>query len=722
MSITMKPGLTNFKIHYRQVIPAALVFFCFIYLFSCKTNYGEVITQDIETVKSLDERTYLRKEWKVFAGDSLDFVSPDFDDSHWESMDFPKMNFFFDLEKSNFYWFRKIFYVSEELTGQALGYVAGRLPSSTEIYLNGGLVGISGFLPPDMYYPTSGFPRGYLLSDKLVNYGGKNIIALRIYNELDHGDLNPGFITNNTDRIKYIFYQYILHIYIPIFFVGVALIVIAFSLIIFLQNKKDRFHLYISLACFSMIFLSIRFFSEYIPVPYLIVFKISQTGILLAQMFFAFYFQSFYNIHSKWWIKLGLSIIFLTCSIILITSKTLTAARTINSNIFYIFLVTPVNIYLFILSIYALIKGNKYAKFLIIGSSGILLTATHDIIFLRLQIEPVLYLAHTGFIIYMVFLFITNSIRYTDTRKKAEKLNIDLIEQKDAFFRFVPGQILSLLGKQSAVSIKRGDNAQMNMSILFSDIKKFSALSETRTPEDTFNLLNNYILQMEAPINKYDGFVDKYIGDAIMALFHENQENGRTSSDRALMAAIEMRQELEEFNKEQKKGEMVSINIGIGINTGVLMLGTIGGTNRLDTTVIGDSVNLAARLENLTRYYKNSIIISEWSYRHLSDPGSFLIREIDNVIVRGKTKECRILEVFDADTEEMKELKIKTMESIQTGIQLYKERKFKQAYTNFKAAKKIFPNDFISSLYITRCYECIKNPPPHDWTAVFKIH
>lgn len=735
----MKFKLNAFHKYYKNIMLFILVLFVIFYLFSCKP---ETISQDIETVENLDERTYLLNEWKVYTGDSFNFASPDYDDSHWESIDFPKTNYLFDLEKSNYFWFRKTFYVSEELKGEALGYVAGKLSSSTEIYFNGGLVGISGFLPPPMYYPTPGFPRGYILSDKLVNYGGKNVIAMRVYNELDFGTLSPGFITNNTDRKKHIFLNYAFNIYIPLIFFGLSIMVAVYSLIMFLQNRNDHFHLYLCFACLSIIFTSVRLFAECLPVSYFTIFKVSHTGLLFSQMFYAFYFQSFYNIHSNWKVKLGFFIILLPCSIILVSAETLLAARFLVSKIFYIFIIAPVNIYLLILSIYAIIKGNKYAKLLIIGVICILLTALHDIILVRLDIEPFMWFAHVGFIIYIMFILLTNSTRYTDTKKKAERLNIDLKQQKDAFFRFVPVQFLSLLGIESAVSITRGDSSQMYMSVLFSDIKRFTVLSERKTPEENFNLLNNYILRMEGPINKYNGFVDKYIGDAIMALFSENHvngaqhslstncsfnrggihEQGKTSSDRALLAAIEMIQQVNEFNKEQKSKQKDVLNTGIGINTGSLMLGTIGGTHRLDTTVIGDAVNLASRLENLTRYYKNTIIISEWSYNNLSDPDNVLVREIDNVIVKGKTKSCRIFDVFEADTEEIKELKLKTRDLIQTGIKLYKERKFKQAYAYFKKAKNIYPDDYISHLYMTRCAKFIKNPPPDEWTAEFKMH
>jgi adenylate cyclase len=265
------------------------------------------------------------------------------------------------------------------------------------------------------------------------------------------------------------------------------------------------------------------------------------------------------------------------------------------------------------------------------------------------------------------------------------------------------------------------------MTVLFSDIRKFTSISEEMTPEESFHLLNQYLLRMESPINANEGFVDKYVGDAIMALFSESPidisgEKIKSSADRAVNAAIGMRYQLDEFNKSYEKTQNHALNMGIGINTGPLMLGTVGSAHRLDTTVIGDSVNLASRLEKLTQFYKSSIIISEWTFHNLSHPELINVREIDLVIVKGRIEPCTIYEVYEVDQERIKELKNQTKAILSTGIKRYKAKKFKEALTYFKEAKTIFPQDIIPLLYIKRCYAYIKNPPPVNWSGVFKVH
>ena len=324
-------------------------------------------------------------------------------------------------------------------------------------------------------------------------------------------------------------------------------------------------------------------------------------------------------------------------------------------------------------------------------------------------------------------MFLTAANHVVDTKKEVDKLNVELRKQKDSFFRFVPTQFLSLLGKQSAVDISLGDSSLKSMSVLFSDIRRFTSISEEMDPEESFNLLNSYLLKMELPINSNDGFVDKYVGDAIMALFSETPGLGddpnekKTSADRAISAAIGMRRQLDEFNRTQRQGDKI-LDMGVGINSGELMLGTVGSERRLDTTVIGDSVNLASRLEKLTVFYKSSIIISEWTYNRLTNPKSMLIREIDRVIVRGKTEPCLIYDVYEADNEKEKDSKVKTIDIICAGIERYKSRKFKEAIAYFREAKSMASDDIIPIIYLKRCIEYLRNPPPSDWSGVFNVH
>lgn len=183
------------------------------------------------------------------------------------------------------------------------------------------------------------------------------------------------------------------------------------------------------------------------------------------------------------------------------------------------------------------------------------------------------------------------------------------IKQANSFERFVPSKFIDLLDKQNVSEVRLGDSKLKNMSVLFTDIRSFTNLSEKMTPEENFKFLNSYLKRMEPIITNQKGFVDKFIGDAIMALFED--KTGDSSADRALSAAIGMRRALGEFNGHRKNSGFEPLEIGIGINFGSLVLGTVGSSNRLSTTVIGNTVNLAARLESLTSFYKSGILISD---------------------------------------------------------------------------------------------------------------
>ncbi|MCZ0900498.1 adenylate/guanylate cyclase domain-containing protein, partial [Microcoleus sp. HI-ES] len=187
---------------------------------------------------------------------------------------------------------------------------------------------------------------------------------------------------------------------------------------------------------------------------------------------------------------------------------------------------------------------------------------------------------------------IQNSKLYTEVRQNESRL----AQLNKAYERFIPHQFLQFLEKSSIIDVELGDQVQLEMSVLFSDIRDFTTLSETMTPEDNFKFINSYLSRMEPVINENNGFIDKYIGDAIMALFSGEADN-------AVKAGIAMLHRLAEYNEYCANAGCAPIQIGIGINTGSLMLGTVGGPNRMDGTVISDAVNLASRVESLTKNY-----------------------------------------------------------------------------------------------------------------------
>jgi PAS domain S-box-containing protein len=283
------------------------------------------------------------------------------------------------------------------------------------------------------------------------------------------------------------------------------------------------------------------------------------------------------------------------------------------------------------------------------------------------------------------------------SRKKAEAERItftnELFQLNQAFSRFVPRQFLQLLDKKSVVDVQLGDQVQQEMSVLFSDIRDFTTLSESMTPQENFQFINAYLSRMESAIIENQGFIDKYMGDGIMALF------GGTA-DEAVKAGITMLQRLWDYNQHRIKSGYAPINIGIGINTGSLMLGTVGGKHRMDSTVISDAVNLASRLEGLTKQYGVSLLISHQTLARLHNPMEYCIRFVEQVKVKGKSKAVAVFEVFDADTIQIKKGKLATKTIFEEGLWLYHQHCFSEAAKRFKKVLSINPKDTVAQIYL----------------------
>ncbi|MBW4681389.1 MAG: AAA family ATPase [Microcoleus vaginatus WJT46-NPBG5] len=276
------------------------------------------------------------------------------------------------------------------------------------------------------------------------------------------------------------------------------------------------------------------------------------------------------------------------------------------------------------------------------------------------------------------------------------RLYNNLTELNQAFERFVPRQFLQILDKKSIIDVKLGDQVQQEMSVLFSDIRDFTTLSESMNPQDNFKFINSYLSHMEPAITENQGFIDKYIGDAIMALFSGEADN-------AVKAGIDMLHRLTEYNQHRTASGYVPIKIGIGINTGSLILGTVGGKNRMDSTVISDAVNLASRIESLTKQYGISMLISHQTFQSLPDSNQFAIRLIDRVKVKGKSKAVSMFEVFDADPPETYEGKVATRTLFEEALLLYHWQKLRDAERLFAECLRRNPTDKVAQIYQQRC-------------------
>jgi hemerythrin len=234
------------------------------------------------------------------------------------------------------------------------------------------------------------------------------------------------------------------------------------------------------------------------------------------------------------------------------------------------------------------------------------------------------------------------------------------------------------------------------MTILFSDIRDFTSLSESMSPQENFNFLNAYLVQMEPVIAAHGGIIDKYIGDAIMALFPN-------SPDDALRCSLAMLAKLDEYNAGRERAGYHPIKIGVGINTGIVILGTVGGEGRMDGTVIGDAVNLASRLERLTKEYEVPILISEYTLSSLENTKPWSLRFLDRTHVRGKHDNQSVYEVVDADPPALRVAKKNMLGTFQQALAQYHLGNFSAAHAHFSRCLAEVPDDSAAHAYLLRC-------------------
>lgn len=269
-----------------------------------------------------------------------------------------------------------------------------------------------------------------------------------------------------------------------------------------------------------------------------------------------------------------------------------------------------------------------------------------------------------------------------------------LEQLSDAYYRFVPREFLNHLERESILDVQLGDQVQRDMTVLFSDIREFTSLSEGMTPDENFNFINGYLGNMSPIIREYNGFVDKYIGDAVMALFPEKIED-------AVNAGIQMHKQLRKYNVLRRSQGYARIKIGIGMHTGLLKLGTVGEELRMESTVISDAVNLASRLEGMTKKFGSGLIISETMRDAVAD--QYELRYLGRVKIKGKTGSAKIFEVLDADSEMIRDVKLEFRQRFEEGVEMFQRGNYDESARIFSEVYEVNPLDVAVKAYIDQC-------------------
>ncbi|MCE5252323.1 adenylate/guanylate cyclase domain-containing protein [bacterium] len=310
-----------------------------------------------------------------------------------------------------------------------------------------------------------------------------------------------------------------------------------------------------------------------------------------------------------------------------------------------------------------------------------------------------------------VVLMYLSAVTYNFLTERRQKAMI-----RGAFAHYVPGKVVSELLKDPGMLTLGGE--ERIMTVIFSDVAGFTTISESLTPTQLVELLNEYLTAMTDIVLQYDGIIDKYEGDAIMAEFGAPLPDD-DHAVKACFAAIEMQKKLVEMRKKLKEEGRAELRARVGINSGVMVVGNMGSREIFDYTVMGDNVNLSSRLEGANKVYSTYIMCSE-ATRKMAE-NEIITRELDLIRVKGKTEGVKVHEIIARKSEGIDETKQRVIDAYNSGIVAYKERRWQDGINLFKEALAVDSEDGPSKVYLERCTEYLDNPPADDWDGIFTM-
>lgn len=264
-----------------------------------------------------------------------------------------------------------------------------------------------------------------------------------------------------------------------------------------------------------------------------------------------------------------------------------------------------------------------------------------------------------------------------------------------ALVRFVPSELTTLLGKRNIVEVSLGDHVERDMAILFSDLRSFTTISERLGPQEAFRFLNAYLAETGPIIRAHHGYVDKYVGDAILAIFPGG-------ADDALRAALAMQTAVDGLNGRRGSTGEEPIRIGVGVHAGPVVLGVIGEELRLEGTVIADSVNLASRLQGLCKEFGIRVVTTADCLRASGGGDGYATRYLGSLALRGKTERVDAYELFDCDPADVRAGKLATRDGLERGLRCLAAGELEESARALRAVVEVIPDDPVALDYLAR--------------------
>ncbi len=542
--------------------------------------------------------------------------------------------------------------------------VLGKLDFPLEIRVNGIFIHRRGTLPPENMFVQSSNPTVILVPSAVWNTGGSNTIELMTFKDGDKLVFpEPILIAGPREADFQLGPVLFLNSTLFLIFFGINLLGGFYFMFLWLGRRSQFDQLFFSISTLLIGFYFLCIGSPVSLLPGISHFSVLKAFLGPAVGFLILFLLEHYRICNYRWVKYIILAVFAAFSVYLAG-----AANMNEMNDRFTLSLLPLElgiVFIIVIMGVALYRRLPQAWIMATGILIGVILASHDVYYQMQGLIPTAWLQGIGFFAIEGSMFLSLAIHSSQMYRKLEVTAKELEIQKEvlartniAFGRFVPRELLGFLGKDNVVEVNLGDQVQKNMTILFSDIRNFTQITETMTPKESFNLLNSYLGRMGPIIRDHGGIIDKYIGDSIMALFPE-------SAVQAVEAALAMRHLLVEYNDGRERAGYFPLDMGIGLHTGPLMLGTIGEHERMDGTVISDAVNTSSRIEGLTKVYRIPIIISQATLA--ADPllaDSVPHRYLGIMKVKGKEKGLALQFAAKLDHKDLFEAAVRGLEGL----------------------------------------------------------
>lgn len=310
---------------------------------------------------------------------------------------------------------------------------------------------------------------------------------------------------------------------------------------------------------------------------------------------------------------------------------------------------------------------------------------------------------------------IESALLYEKNLREAKEREEAMRLVYEATGKFVPYEFIGSLGHNVITDVKLGDQVEKIVTVLFSDIRDYTSLSEQMSPEENFRFICSFNERMGPAIRRHSGFINQYLGDAIMAIFPRNAED-------ALSAAIEMQKEVQDLNRVRISNDQTPIQIGVGMHTGPLIMGITGDENRMDATTISDTVNIASRLESLTKHYSVNVILSDSSLKQIEQKEGFHLRSLGLVQLKGKREAVEIHECFDSNALPDMEKKLNTLAVFNEGVSLFLNKSFHEANVAFKKVVDTDPGDHTAKFFYRNTKKIIDEGVFENGAGIVAMH